>query len=54
GGWTNDGPETPDGLRLEGVSLTPFGRRVPALNGVDLHAPAGSVVAVLGREGSGK
>ncbi|CAN0082680.1 unnamed protein product, partial [Hapterophycus canaliculatus] len=54
GGWSNDGPEPPDGLRLQGVSLTPTGRARHALSGVDLHAPAGSVVAVVGGAGSGK
>ena len=54
GGWTNDGPEVSDGLRLEGISLTPPGRKMPGLSGIDLHAPAGSVVAVVGGAGAGK
>lgn len=54
GGWSNDGPEPADGLRLQGVSFTPSGRSRRALSGVDLHVPAGSVVAVLGRAGAGK
>lgn len=54
GGWSNDGPEPADGLRLEGVSVMVEGRTSPVLSGVDLHAPAGSVVAVLGEAGAGK
>ena len=54
GGWTNDGPEVSDGLRLEGISFTPPGSKMPALSGIDLHAPAGSVVTVVGEAGAGK
>ncbi|CAN0067393.1 unnamed protein product, partial [Ectocarpus sp. 8 AP-2014] len=54
GGWSNDGPEADDGLRLQGVSFRPSGRTRQALSSVDLHAPAGSVVAVLGGAGAGK
>lgn len=54
GGWTNDGPEASDGLRLEGVCFIPTGRTLPAISLIDLHAPAGSIVAILGGAGSGK
>lgn len=53
-GWAEDGQNIADGLRLEGVSYTPPGRETPALSRVNLHAPAGSVVAVVGGAGSGK
>lgn len=54
GGWSNDGPEPSDGLRLSGVSVRRSGKAAAILSEVDLVASAGSVVAVVGRAGSGK
>jgi ABC-type multidrug transport system fused ATPase/permease subunit len=42
------------GIRLRGVTLTYPGTPFPALDGIDLDLPAGSVVAVVGEYGSGK
>lgn len=43
-----------DGIVLEGVGHTYPGSRHPALTGIDLRIPAGSVVALVGEYGSGK
>ena len=45
-------PPAPDGIRTEGV-VRSFGT-VRALDGVDLHARAGRVTALVGPNGSGK
>lgn len=43
-----------DGLRLEGLSFTyPWSDRI-VLADIDLHLPAGSVVAIVGENGAGK
>jgi ATP-binding cassette, subfamily B, bacterial len=41
-------------LRLSGVRFTYPGADRPALDGVDLHVPAGSTLALVGETGSGK
>jgi len=41
-------------IRLEGVSYRYPASDVPALDGVDLDAPAGSITALVGASGSGK
>jgi ATP-binding cassette subfamily B protein len=43
-----------DGIRLEHVSFTYAGSDRPALEDVDLHLPAGKVIAVVGENGAGK
>jgi ATP-binding cassette subfamily B protein len=43
-----------DGLRLEGVTFTYPGTDRLVLDSVDLHLPAGSVVALVGENGAGK
>jgi len=43
-----------DGVRFEGVAFSYPGTDVPVLSGVDLHLPAGSIVAVVGENGAGK
>jgi len=43
-----------DGIRFEGVGFTYPGTAVAVLEGVDLHFPAGSTVAVVGENGAGK
>ncbi|MEV0285670.1 ABC transporter ATP-binding protein [Kribbella sp. NPDC050820] len=43
-----------DGIRLEHVSFTYAGASRPALEDVELHLPAGRVVAVVGENGAGK
>jgi ATP-binding cassette subfamily B protein len=40
-------------VRFEGVSFAYFGRRT-VLDGIDLEAPAGQIIALLGATGSGK
>ncbi len=47
-------PEPDDGLRLEGVSFTYPGAVSPALDGIDLHIPRGTRLAIVGANGSGK
>ncbi|WP_050509115.1 ATP-binding cassette domain-containing protein [Streptomyces rimosus] len=48
-------PEHVDGVRFEKVSFTYPGKdNKPALDGVDLHIPAGATVALVGENGSGK
>ena len=44
----------PGELVLNGVSFAYPGAVEPALRGIDLHCPAGSVTALVGRSGSGK
>jgi ATP-binding cassette subfamily B protein len=43
-----------DGIRVEGVSFSYPGTDIPVLDGVDLHLPAGSTVAIVGENGAGK
>ncbi|MDX3225234.1 ABC transporter ATP-binding protein [Streptomyces sp. ME19-01-6] len=43
-----------DGISLEHVAFTYPGTDRPALDGITVHLPAGSVVAVVGTHGSGK
>ncbi|MGW1343857.1 ABC transporter ATP-binding protein [Kribbella sp. NPDC002412] len=43
-----------DGIRLEHVSFTYAGASRPALEDVELHLPAGRVIAVVGENGAGK
>ncbi|MFI0418755.1 ABC transporter ATP-binding protein [Spongiactinospora sp. 9N601] len=43
-----------EGIRLRNVGFRYPGAHRPALQGVDLHLPAGCVVAVVGENGSGK
>ncbi len=46
--------ELKDGIRLEGVSFAYPGTDREVLQDVDLHLPAGSVVAIVGENGAGK
>ena len=48
----DDGLE--NGITLVGLSYTYPGSTAPALDGIDLHIPAGSAVAVVGENGAGK
>jgi ABC-type multidrug transport system fused ATPase/permease subunit len=41
-------------VRFEAVSFTYPGAREPALDGIDLHIPPGSKLAIVGENGSGK
>ena len=43
-----------DGIRVEGLSFRYPGTEPLALEGVDLHIPAGAVVALVGENGAGK
>lgn len=43
-----------DGIRLEGVSFAYPGTERLVLEDVDLHLPAGSIVAIVGENGAGK
>ena len=43
-----------DGIRLSGVSFGYPGTDQPVLEGVDLHLPAGSTIAIVGENGAGK
>src|SRR5215468_8899185 len=43
-----------EGIRFENVTFRDPGSDKPALQGVDLFLPAGSVVAVVGENGAGK
>jgi ATP-binding cassette subfamily B protein len=47
-------PAPDDGLRLEGVSFTYPGGHAPAIDGLDLHVPRGTRLAIVGENGSGK
>jgi ABC-type multidrug transport system fused ATPase/permease subunit len=53
-GTAAEGPEPGDGIRFEGVSFGYPGSRELALEGVDLHIPPGSKLAIVGENGSGK
>ena len=43
-----------DGIRLSGVSFGYSGAPRPVLEGVDVHLPAGSTIAIVGENGAGK
>jgi ATP-binding cassette subfamily B protein len=43
-----------DGIRLRDVTFAYPGTREPVLRHVDLHLPAGSIVAIVGENGAGK
>ncbi|SEJ33214.1 ABC transporter ATP-binding protein [Demequina mangrovi] len=43
-----------DGIRFTDVRFTYPGTDAPVLDGVDLHLPAGGVVAIVGENGAGK
>jgi ATP-binding cassette, subfamily B, bacterial len=43
-----------DGIRLESVRYSYPGAQRAALNGLDLHVPAGTSVAIVGENGAGK
>ena len=47
-------PRPDDGLRLAGASFTYPGNNRPALDGLDLHIPRGTRLAIVGDNGSGK
>jgi len=48
-------PEVARGeIELRGVSFAYPGARVPVLEDIDVHIPAGATVAIVGRAGSGK
>jgi len=53
-GTATEGTKPGDGVRFEGVSFVYPGSREPALEGVDLHIPPGSKLAIVGENGSGK
>jgi ATP-binding cassette subfamily B protein len=46
--------ELHDGIRFDHVSFTYPGSDRPALDDIDLHLPAGAVVAIVGENGAGK
>lgn len=48
------GPEPGDGIRFENVSFTYPGADTAAVQGIDLHIPPGSKLALVGENGSGK
>ncbi|MEO8705303.1 MAG: ABC transporter ATP-binding protein [Kofleriaceae bacterium] len=48
------GPKPGDGIRFQGVSFAYPGSRELALDGIDLHIPPGSKLAIVGENGSGK
>src|SRR6185503_14377125 len=54
GGALREGPVPGDGLRFEDVSFTYPGATTPALDGITLHVPGGSKLAIVGDNGSGK
>jgi ATP-binding cassette subfamily B protein len=54
GGTAEAGPRPRDGVRFEAVTFTYPGAREPAIEGVDLHIPPGSKLAIVGENGSGK
>ena len=53
-GRASAGPRPGDGVRFEDVSFTYPGATAPALDGVSLHVPPGSKLAIVGENGSGK
>ena len=53
-GGATSGPTPGDGVRFDDVSFTYPGAATPALDGVSLHVPPGSKLAIVGENGSGK
>jgi ATP-binding cassette subfamily B protein len=53
-GIATTGPDPGDGVRFEDVAFTYPGATTPALDGVTLHIPPGSKLAIVGDNGSGK
>lgn len=53
-GLATSGPDPADGVRFDDVSFTYPGSATPALDGVSLHVPPGSKLAIVGENGSGK
>jgi ATP-binding cassette subfamily B protein len=53
-GTATTGPDPGDGVRFEDVSFVYPGATTPALDGVTLHIPPGSKLAIVGDNGSGK
>ncbi len=53
-GGATEGPEPGDGIRFENVSFSYPGSERPAIEGIDLHLPPGSKLALVGENGSGK
>jgi ATP-binding cassette, subfamily B, bacterial len=54
GGTATQGTKPGDGVRFEAVSFTYPGSHEAALDGIDLHIPPGSKLAIVGDNGSGK
>jgi ATP-binding cassette, subfamily B, bacterial len=54
GGQSLKGPNPEDGIRFEAVHFLYPGSDKPALNGLSLHLKPGSVLALVGQNGSGK
>lgn len=53
-GTAAEGPEPGDGIRFEDVSFAYPGAETAAIQGIDLHIPPGSKLALVGENGSGK
>jgi ATP-binding cassette subfamily B protein len=53
-GTASAGPDPGDGVRFEDVEFTYPGAQSAALDGVTLHIPPGSKLAIVGDNGSGK
>lgn len=54
GGTATEGTRPGDGVRFEGVTFQYPGSHEIALDGIDLHIPPGSKLAIVGENGSGK
>ncbi|WP_428268576.1 ABC transporter ATP-binding protein [Haliangium sp.] len=53
-GEAGEGPRPGDGIRFENVSFTYPGADTAAVEGISLHIPPGSKLALVGENGSGK
>lgn len=53
-GTATEGTKPGDGVRFQGVSFAYPGSRELAVDGIDLHIPPGSKLAIVGENGSGK
>jgi ABC-type multidrug transport system fused ATPase/permease subunit len=53
-GTATEGPDPGDGVRFEDVSFVYPGSETPAVEGITLHIPPGSKLALVGENGSGK
>jgi ATP-binding cassette subfamily B protein len=53
-GGATRGPRPGDGIRFEDVSFAYPGADTPAIQGITLHIPPGSKLALVGENGSGK